>query len=88
MRTYMGTKTISIMDDAYNLLKNERQKGESFSEVIRRITRKQKDIMKFAGVWKDLFDQDIEKMKKDIILLRKKATKDLRKRLKRIDNKT
>lgn len=34
----MGTKTISLADDAYERLKAEKKEGESFSDVIRRIT--------------------------------------------------
>ena len=71
--TQMGTKTISIMDDAYEILKRNKKEGESFSDVIRR-TMPKKDIMKFAGRWKDI---DTEKMKKDIQKLRKQSTMEL-----------
>jgi len=71
--TYMGTKTISIMDDAYELLKRNKNKGESFSDVIRR-TAPKKNILKYAGIWKDM---DTEKMKKRILRLRKQSTEDL-----------
>lgn len=73
----MGTKTISIMDDAYDLLVRNRRKGESFSSVIRRITEKKRDIMEFAGIWQNKSDEEIEDMKKFINDLGKKATKDL-----------
>ncbi|MBU7011740.1 MAG: antitoxin VapB family protein [Theionarchaea archaeon] len=36
------TKTISLTDDAYNLLKNMKLKGESFSDTIKRLTKKGK----------------------------------------------
>ena len=39
--TYM-TKTISLTDEAYNLLKNMKLKGESFSDTIKRLTKKGK----------------------------------------------
>lgn len=35
----MGTKTISLADDAYERLKAEKQEGESFSDVVRRLTQ-------------------------------------------------
>lgn len=34
----MGTKTISLADDAYDRLKAEKREGESFSDVVRRLT--------------------------------------------------
>lgn len=34
----MGTKTISLADDAYERLKAEKREGESFSDVVRRLT--------------------------------------------------
>ena len=34
----MGTKTISLADDAYEQLKAEKRAGESFSDVVRRLT--------------------------------------------------
>jgi predicted CopG family antitoxin len=34
----MGRKTISLTDDAYEGLKAEKREGESFSDVVRRLT--------------------------------------------------
>lgn len=33
----MGTKTISLSDDAYELLESRKREGESFSDVVRRL---------------------------------------------------
>ncbi len=33
----MGSKTISLDDDAYEALKNQKRPGESFSDVIHRV---------------------------------------------------
>lgn len=58
----MGTKTITITEDAYKKLKVEKLEGESFSEVINRITDKgRKDLMEFAGAWKDFDVEEIIK---------------------------
>jgi len=81
----MGTKTISIMDDAYNILLRKKQKEESFSDVIRRIAGNKKDIMNFAGAWKDLSDKDTEVIKKTIMDLRKNSTLELKKKIKEND---
>lgn len=74
----MGTKNISIMDDVYRLLLARKMTNESFSSVIRRELNRKKNIMEFAGAWKDVIsDKEAEEMKRDIKKLRKKTTKDL-----------
>ncbi len=60
----MGTKTVTITEDAYKKLKMEKMEGESFSEVIDRLTDKdkgRKDLMEFAGAWKDFDVEEIIK---------------------------
>lgn len=73
----MTTKTISIMEDAYKLLILNKLHNESFSEIIRRTLDKRTDIMKFAGVLKEIDDKEIILMKKDISNLRLRSTKEL-----------
>ena len=70
----MATKTISLMDDAYDLLVRNKQRGESFSQIVRRMVDKQRDIMQFAGAWRDV---DTERIKKGLASLRAKSTKDV-----------
>ena len=65
------------MEDAYKLLVRNRLGNESFSEVIRRILNKKKSIVNFAGTWKDISDEEAEEMKKNIMELRKRSTKEL-----------
>lgn len=65
---YMGTKTISIKDDAYDRLKRHKRDDESFSDVVMRLTSREKDPMKVAGTFpglgkerdefRDRFDRD------------------------------
>ena len=63
----MATKTISIMEDAYQLLVNRKKERESFSQTLRRVLSEKKgDIMKFAGSWKDISEKDIIELKKNI----------------------
>jgi len=45
----MGTTTISLDDDAYERLKAEKREGESFSDVVRRLTAGV-DLEDFHGV--------------------------------------
>lgn len=73
----MSTKTISIMYDVHKLLLSKKIDGESFSDLIRRTFVKDRDIMKFAGAWKDISDERMKRIKDSIRNLRKKSTKEL-----------
>jgi predicted CopG family antitoxin len=52
MHRNMGTKTVSLSDDAYERLAAEKREGESFSDVVRRLTEGV-DISEFHGVLSD-----------------------------------
>lgn len=45
----MGTKTISLSDDAYERLKAKKREGESFSDVVRRLFPRVR-LKEFHGV--------------------------------------
>jgi len=49
----MGSKTISLDEEAYKRLRKEKNTNESFSDVVKRLTRplKHKSLTDFAGVW-------------------------------------
>lgn len=48
----MATKTLTITEDAYNLLKNSKSENESFSEEIVRIMseKKKRPLTDFFGI--------------------------------------
>ena len=48
----MGTKTISIKDEAYEALVREKLDKESFSDAILRMTKKSGKIGDCFGTWK------------------------------------
>lgn len=50
---YMATTTISLTEDAYENLKALKREGESFSDVVLRLTGGQRDKMKGFGAWAD-----------------------------------
>lgn len=80
----MAVKNISIMEDVYKLLLSRKNENESFSEALRRELKRKKDIMEFAGAWKNIVsDNGAEDMKKKIEKLRNDSTKSLLKKYKR-----
>jgi predicted CopG family antitoxin len=50
----MPVKTVNLSADAYEALASLKREGESFSEVVRRLTRKNRPLAEFAGAWKDV----------------------------------
>jgi len=67
---HMGTKTISIMDDVYELLVKNRHKDESFSDVIRKNLSKSNDVMEVVGLWSDLSPDEFRIIEKTVSRLR------------------
>lgn len=60
----MATKTITIMEDAYELLLRQKEEGESFSEVLRRVLHKQDkraQLESVFGAWSDETAKDVKK---------------------------
>ena len=58
------------MDDAYDLLASNKQKGESFTDVIRRVFSKKKKLSDLAGI---LTEEQGEAMMKHLFENRKRA---------------
>jgi predicted CopG family antitoxin len=55
----MAHKTITISEEAYNLLKENKRENESFTEVIKRILthkKKKEDLIEWLSSKKDLLD--------------------------------
>lgn len=55
----MTSKTISVSEDAYELLKKMKLKDESFTETIRRLAKRRK-LTTCAGLWNDVTDEEME----------------------------
>ena len=54
-------KTITINDEAYAALKKLKQTPrDSFSKVILRLTGKKRSLLEFAGVWKDMSQEEAD----------------------------
>ena len=69
----MATKTISITDEAYERLAAKKQKHESFSEVINRITNKV-NLLDFAGL---LTEEEANKLETAVKAGRERSRKRL-----------
>ena len=55
----MTSKTISVSEDAYELLKKMKLKGESFTETIRRIAKRRR-LTDCAGLWSDIPEEELK----------------------------
>ena len=67
----MPTRTISITEEAYERLKIRKEKNESFTDVINRMTGK-RSIMELAGILSKEEGEKLEKYIKD----RRKASRE------------
>ncbi|MHA1489861.1 MAG: antitoxin VapB family protein [Promethearchaeota archaeon] len=61
----MGSKTITISENAYYALKREKLEHESFSDVIIRLTKRFGKIMESFGKW-DMSDEEEAMIKNDL----------------------
>ena len=62
---FMVTKTLTIMEDAYDLLLNNKLEDESFSEELRRILLK-KTARKLSDLFGIISDKEGEEIIKDL----------------------
>jgi predicted CopG family antitoxin len=62
----MASKTVALDMEAYDLLHKEKLPGESFSDVVKRLARKRRSFLDFAGAWKNLPKKEIDEVR-DII---------------------
>jgi predicted CopG family antitoxin len=67
----MGTRNISISDEAYERLKALKKPRESFTDVINRLTGK-RSILELAGI---LSKEEAKEMKLAVKEIRKKSSK-------------
>ncbi len=62
----MGFKTLTISDEAYRKLQRLKSKGESFTQVILRLSEGRTDIVRHAGGWKDMTDEEADDLVRTI----------------------
>ncbi len=56
----MTSKNISITEEAYEALRREKKKGESFTEAILRMTRRRGKLSDCFGSWKMTGEEQTE----------------------------
>lgn len=76
----MGTKTISLADDAYERLRAEKRENESFSDVVRRLT----EGVKLEEYYGALDDDTADELEEIVSRRRSKRTEEHRNRVERI----
>ena len=62
----MGTKTISILDEAYDALAREKGDHESFSDVILKLTGRRGKLADSLGKWRDISNKEMEEIEKEL----------------------
>lgn len=50
----MGTKSLTITEEAYERLKEHKREGESFTDTVLRLTGEDRDVMKGFGAMADV----------------------------------
>jgi len=71
----MVTKTLTITEEAYNLLARQKKNGESFSEVIKKELSNKTRIRDLYGILSDITKAEHERMMEAIEKSRKISIK-------------
>ncbi|MCI4325050.1 MAG: antitoxin VapB family protein [Thermoplasmata archaeon] len=50
----MSVKTVTLSEDAYLALAARKRAGESFTEVVRRLTSTERSLQEFVGAWEQV----------------------------------
>lgn len=64
----MGTKSLTITDEAYDRLKEHKREDESFTDTVLRLTGSDRDVMKGFGMMSDVegFREAVEETRTDL----------------------
>ncbi len=70
-------KTVMLKEQAYKALLEKKKKGESFSDVVLRLTASKAKLSDYFGVWSDIPDTEFQRMLEAM----RKARKGIRARI-------
>jgi predicted CopG family antitoxin len=62
----VSVKTVTLSTDAYDALAALKREGESFSQVVRRLTGSQIMLSAFAGAWKGAPKARLEQFRSEL----------------------
>lgn len=57
----MAAKMVALDQEAYDRLKRLKRPGESFSDVVKRVTARKRPLTALAGIWKDYPREDFDR---------------------------
>ena len=77
-------KTITVTDDAYEMLKKMKSGDESFSEVIKRVAKPRVNLRDYFGI---LPKEDAEKAQKRLRETKASFSRDMEERRKRVHSR-
>lgn len=80
----MAVKTITVTEEAYNALRRLKGGGESFSEVILKVTKNKIDFTKYAGV---LSEHRAKELKEHVKRTRERISRDMTERVKYVHSR-
>jgi predicted CopG family antitoxin len=58
----VGFKTLTISEEAYRKLAKLKGRGESFTDIILKLTEGRGDILRHAGGWKEMTDEEAREL--------------------------
>ena len=59
----MSAKTVALDPEAYEMLRRQRRSGETFSDAVKRLSGRRRSILDFAGIWKDIPNEDLARIR-------------------------
>lgn len=71
----MSSKNITLKEDAYETLKAHKRDDESFSDVVLRLSGKNKDVMKGFGI---LNDEEADDLREHVEEVREQIDEDFK----------